>query len=117
MLNVHAIGGKAEERVSKYFRDRQSFQLNTFVKKKSYVLIIRRKISPRFPNKRIKWQRGWISAGFVWYPKKEESQKAKGWISFDLWHNQPKPQRQKGGLLQSLIIKTKNKVLFISRRK
>lgn len=86
------------------------------LKKKSYVLIIRRKISARFPNKRIKWQRGWISAGFVWYPKKEESQKAKGWISFDLWHNQPKPQQQKGGLLQSLIIKTKNKVLFISRR-
>lgn len=69
MLNVHVIGGKAEERVPKYFRDRQSVQLSTFVekkKKKSYVLIIRRKISPRFPNKRIKWQRGWISAGFAW---------------------------------------------------
>ena len=34
MLNVHAISGKAEERVSKYFRDRQSFQLSTFEKKK-----------------------------------------------------------------------------------
>lgn len=67
MLNVHVIAGKAEERVPKYFRDRQSVQLSIFVeKKKSYVLIIRRKISPRFPNKRIKWQRGWISAGFAW---------------------------------------------------
>lgn len=34
MLNVHVIGGKAEERVPKYFRDGQSVQLSTFVEKK-----------------------------------------------------------------------------------
>lgn len=98
-----------QRRVSEYFRDRQSVQLSTFVKKKKKKKLCsdnKEKDQPKISKKENKMAEGMDQCRFCLVPKKEESQKVKGCISFDLWHNQPKPQQQKG-LLQSLRQKIK----------
>ena len=75
MLNVHAIGGKAEERVSKYFRDRQSVHLSTFVKKKKKKLCSdnKEKDQPKISKQENKMAEGMDQCRFCLVPKKRKN--------------------------------------------